>query len=623
MKIIVQLTLLIIILHKTIGAFTNDINFNASIKTAQILIKKGQTEEALSIYLDLNEKYPNNYSIIRSIKNLYIKTNKYDKGISFLKSQLKFRPERENGYIDLGEFYFLNNQIEESRKVWKEGVKRFNSKQFYRSLFSLYSRHNLDEDMKNLLKTGRQKFGNSFLSYEAGSFFQSKQSYARAMDEYIIYLSYNKNRQNIIQRRISRMSDDSDAVEIILSKLILISEKEPKKFLFLLADFYFQQQSYDKSFQTYKKWHKSGNWEQKKWLAFANNLRKESQYIIAVDVYNYILKNSKNSNETGKALLGLAKTFENQVMPINTNDLIPYFFDQNVFFKNSYKESTSISPIHLQNSLSIYDSLLFSLPKSPLLAEAYYRLGTIQYNILQDFDRAQILLKTALKNNPPKNLKLKIIEQLINVYIGQGKLSEASDFLSENEDPRNLGIVKQKKILITLLSTNIDSAKNLVDFELEGITPDDPYFNDLIELSEFLTRYTKKNTPSELKSFKHFIKAEFLIRQRKITEAISELEFISDNYSQTEIAPLSAFRQALLLKKIQQFDAALNISMTLEKTWIADRSIILTGQIYELNLKDKEKAISKYMQILNDYKSSIYAEPIRYHIRELQNLTAK
>ena len=55
MKIIVQLTLLIIILHKTIAAFTNDINFNASIKTAQILIKKGQTEEALSIYLDLNE----------------------------------------------------------------------------------------------------------------------------------------------------------------------------------------------------------------------------------------------------------------------------------------------------------------------------------------------------------------------------------------------------------------------------------------------------------------------------------------------------------------------------------------------------------------------------------------
>ena len=57
----------------------------------------------------------------------------------------------------------------------------------------------------------------------------------------------------------------------------------------------------------------------------------------------------------------------------------------------------------------VHLSLLFSLPQSPLLAEAYYRLGTIQYNILQDFERAQILLKTALKNNPPNIMKLKII----------------------------------------------------------------------------------------------------------------------------------------------------------------------------------------------------------------------
>ena len=220
-------------------------------------------------------------------------------------------------------------------------------------------------------------------------------------------------------------------------------------------------------------------------------------------------------------------------------------------------------------------------------------------------------------------MKLKIIEQLINIYIAQGRLNEASIFLSEINDPNSLNVINQKKILIMLLSTNIDSAKSLIQFELEVTTTNDTYFNDLIELNEFLLRYTQKNEPSELKSFKHFIKADFLIRQRKITEAINELEFIFDNYSETEIAPLSALRQALLLKKIQQYDAALKLALKLEKTWIADRSIILTGQIYELNLKDKEKAISKYMKILNEHKSSIYAEPIRYHIRELQNLTAK
>tara|TARA_B100001996_G_C18671937_1_gene597048 strand:+ start:3674 stop:5545 length:1872 start_codon:yes stop_codon:yes gene_type:complete len=623
MKIALKLILFISVYYKLIGAPISDKNYNASIKTAQMLEKKGDTENAIAIYLDLNKKYPNNYSITRSIKNLYIKTNKYENGILFLKSQLKSQPKKHQNYIDLGEFYLLNNQIEESRKIWEIGIQRFNNKQFYRNLFSIFSRHNLEKDIKNLLNNGRNKFGNSFLSYETGSFYQSKQSYAQAMDEYIIYLLYNKNRQNIIQRRISRMSDDSVAVDIILSKLISISDKQPKKFLFLLADFYFQQQNYNKSFKTYKAWHKTGQWEQKKWLSLANNLRREGQYIIAVDVYNYILKNSKNSNATGKALLGLAKTFENQVIPMKTNNLIPYFFDQNIFFKNYHTETTSISPIHLQNSLSIYDSLLFSLPQSPLLTEAYYRLGTIQYNILQDFDRAQILLKTALKNNPPIILKLKIIDQLSNIYISQGNLNKASDFLSKINDPNSLDIINQKKILIMLLSENIDSAKTLIQFELEVITPNDTYFNDLIELNGFLIRYTQQKNPIELKSFSHFIKSEFLIRQRKITEAIMELKFISDYYSETEIAPLSSLRQALLLKKIQQYDEALKISLTLGETWIADRSIILAGQIYELNFKNKEKAISEYMKILNEHKTSIYAEPIRYHIRELQNITIK
>ncbi len=117
MKTHLRLILFISLSYKSIGAPIIEKNFNAAIKTAQMLVKKGNTENAISIYLDLNKKYPNNYSIIRSIKNLYIKTNKYEQGITFLKSQLKLQPEKSQNYIDLGEFYLLNNQMEESRKI--------------------------------------------------------------------------------------------------------------------------------------------------------------------------------------------------------------------------------------------------------------------------------------------------------------------------------------------------------------------------------------------------------------------------------------------------------------------------------------------------------------------------
>ena len=50
------------------------------------------------------------------------------------------------------------------------------------------------------------------------------------------------------------------------------------------------------------------------------------------------------------------------------------------------------------------------------------------------------------------------------------------------------------------------------------------------------------------------------------------------------------------------------------------KGIILSGQIYEKNIFDREKALEKYMLILDKYPSSIFSEPIRYHIRELKQL---
>jgi hypothetical protein len=51
---------------------------------------------------------------------------------------------------------------------------------------------------------------------------------------------------------------------------------------------------------------------------------------------------------------------------------------------------------------------------------------------------------------------------------------------------------------------------------------------------------------------------------------------------------------------------------------MADRGIILSGQIYELHLGETEKALAAYMKILNEYPLSIFAEPVRYHIRKIQ-----
>jgi len=51
---------------------------------------------------------------------------------------------------------------------------------------------------------------------------------------------------------------------------------------------------------------------------------------------------------------------------------------------------------------------------------------------------------------------------------------------------------------------------------------------------------------------------------------------------------------------------------------LADRGIILAGQLYETKILDMEKAMEQYMRILDEFPGSIFSEPIRYHIRTLQ-----
>ena len=158
----------------------------------------------------------------------------------------------------------------------------------------------------------------------------------------------------------------------------------------------------------------------------------------------------------------------------------------------------------------------------------------------------------------------------------------------------------------------------IVDESLFKVNPLDGSFNDLMELKNFLTTYC--STSDDKTTISHFLKAEYYLRQKKIGDAIRELVYINNEFGSSKIAPLANLRISLLYYRLKDYDNALQFASNLEDTEFADKGIILSGQIYEKNIFDREKALEKYMLILDEYPSSIFSEPIRYHIRELNQL---
>ena len=105
--------------------------FSSSLKTARMHEINKDWDAAISIYKDIVNKNPNSFQAIRNLKNIYKKSQRYEEGINFLQYYLDRNPKDIQLNIELGEFYFLNENIEQAKKIWSNGFpydfKKFNA----------------------------------------------------------------------------------------------------------------------------------------------------------------------------------------------------------------------------------------------------------------------------------------------------------------------------------------------------------------------------------------------------------------------------------------------------------------------------------------------------------------
>ena len=138
-----------------------------------------------------------------------------------------------------------------------------------------------------------------------------------------------------------------------------------------------------------------------------------------------------------------------------------------------------------------------------------------------------------------------------------------------------------------------------------------------MELKNLLIQSSKGDS-SNFIAFNKFIKSEQYLRQQKIGAAISELNYVNKEYPNSPLMPLINLRSSLLYYRLGKFEQSLEIIKGLENTLYADKGIILSGQIYEYELKNFKKAEAQYLRIIDEYPNSVFSEPIRFHIRNLE-----
>jgi len=594
------------------------------IQNALLMERKGDIERARTLYEDMLRENPGNRQAYQRLKEILKRIGELDSAAQLVEVWIDLNPNDLQAYIELGEIVFLKKDKISAAKIWHDFEMTYGTnKSIYRMLVHAFSRLGLTEEMERLVKRGRSKLGQKdMLALDLANYYYSRQTYDRALDEYLIYIIEHPQQEKLVTDRVLLMSDDPENHLLIEKKLISSLENNHLIINKLLAGYYFKTSRYNEALNTHRSMGLDKNSDFNRWLLLAANLRKESQYDLSIKAYQELLDLELEipPKIIGEALLGLGKTYEDQLLPNIPNNLLVGFYPDNLFFENEFLKISSRSRESLEKTFELYKRVLQELPASSFSPKAHFRLGEIQFKITRDFDGARASYLSALASRPDNNLRENILLRIGDTFIAEGNLIAARNHFKVQHRNNNNSIspFTMKEIQLTFLTGTIDTAKTVLDSVIVNSLPNDKYFNDLMELQDIIAQHYTFGSKTDKEALLQYSIAERFLQQYKLVEAAEMLAFIRENYPDVSILPTVMLRECLLRLSLEDVSISLNIAQLLEKTIFAPQGITIQGEINEQFFGDIDNAMKFYNNLLESYPMSMLAEPVRMRMRQLK-----
>ncbi|MBK5279393.1 MAG: tetratricopeptide repeat protein, partial [Bacteroidia bacterium] len=150
--------------------------------------------------------------------------------------------------------------------------------------------------------------------------------------------------------------------------------------------------------------------------------------------------------------------------------------------------------------------------------------------------------------------------------------------------------------------------------------------NDAMDLSIRIKENTMSDTTGA--ALKEYASIELLLYQHKSEEALTKIRSLSLGNVDgkpvlvTEILDDVYWLEANLRMRQGQFLASVELLQKILEDYgediLSDDAYFMQGEIYDLHLKNKEKAMEVYREFLNKYPGSVYAAEARKRFRNLR-----
>ena len=587
-------------------------DFNNKYTLAQSYLQGGQYEKAEQIFEELYKTQPSNYQIFEGLNNSYVQLKKYNLSIALIESRLKINPQDINLYGLLGSTYYLMGNDKKAFETWDNSLDKVPNNVIAYRILANYAieRRAFDKAIEYLKKGKAETKNNTYFSYDLANLYSLTMQYKNAAEEYCSILDNSPAQLNSIQSRILSFINKPGALEQTI-EAVKNYKSDKIEFKFLLATLYKEAKEYDKALDLYEQIESVQDQQGRLLLNFANYLTGEKQFSIATQVYDEILSRFPNSPFISNVKLGYAKTLEATLdddSTLNANDWKPY------------SRPLTTSNDKIEKVIKAYSEIIKAYPNSEVANESLLRIADILLNKKDDPDEAQKYFQK-LSAATTSALIFDAYLGLGDIAMQKGNLDQAvleySKVLDNKKTPldkKNLAKLQLAKI--SFYKNDFEKSKTLLSEIINDMQ--DNSANDALELSLLLS--TSKNDSANLAEFS---KAELLTEQMKFDSASIIYKRIANNPRAFVLAQFAQIRDAEMDIATDSLETAIlkftKIADAGTKNIYADKALYLEGKTYEYGLKNKEKAIKAYENLLAKFPNSIYLDEVRKKIVSLKN----
>lgn len=563
-------------------------------------------EEAIGLLEDLlDKKFDNSY--YQLLNEAYTKTSQTKKQEKLIKSSIKKNKDNPLYVIDLGMFYYNNNEQDKAKDQFDKVIKNLKANNSeITKVANYFSSARQYEYALETYKQARKLFNdNTKYTYEITYIYQMLGKNDEIAREYLVWLKKEPKMLSQIEVNINNLfyRDKDDKLYETFSNVVLEEVKKDTKnqqFNLLYYWLLMKKNDYSSAFiqakAIDKRFNNSDGFQVNEYCQMAMN---NNRFEYALQGFEFLSKQGEEMMEKYQIKQNILNCLYNQFIQKSTH---------------TQKEISSLEKEYRQFfSSEGYTS------KTAKTMQQY--ADVLAYWINRPQEAVDLLDTIISMRQIPNQLRAECKLTRADIFLINGDIWQASLTYSQVEkDFKNETIGSEAKFRNALLSYftgDFPWALSQADALRSSTTK--LIANDAMELSLLINENMDED--STYKGLTWFAKADFALYQNKLQEAENYLDSIDNWYVLHPLFDEVLYKRAQIAIKEDNYQKADSLLGTLIMKYpsdlMADDALMLLAQINEEKFQNKAKAKEYYEKIILDYSSSLYINQARKKYKEL------